>query len=44
MKKIEFEKLLKEREPKKIIALYTARIINLTNKQLDLVLKRKEGK
>lgn len=44
MKNEKFKKLLKEKEPKKIIALYTARIINLTNKQLDLVLKKKEGK
>lgn len=44
MKTKEFNKLLKMDKPKHIIFLHTIGKIFLTDKQIDLVLKKKEGK
>lgn len=46
MKKIDFNKLIKKEDPKRIIRMYCNSSINLTSKQLDEVisLKNKKGK
>jgi hypothetical protein len=41
MKKIEFEKLIEEEKPQRIISMHTHNKIYLTNKQLDKVIELK---
>lgn len=37
-----FKKLMKEKEPKKIIYMHCDQIITLTSKQLDVVIDKKQ--